>query len=120
MDNESLEASSGICGTLAGALSYQEPGKEILLDPEILVINPNIKIKGGNNVGGIIGTLYNGTLTGTYTPEFSATNVIVEELSDMPINLPSEDSSRNFPFTAEVLSEESSDMRAILKYQIVA
>ena len=55
MDNESLEASSGICGTLAGALSYQEPGKEILLDPEILVINPNIKIKGGNNVGGIIG-----------------------------------------------------------------
>ena len=45
MDNESLEASSGICGTLAGALSYQEPGKEILLDPEILVINPNIKIK---------------------------------------------------------------------------
>ena len=68
MDNESLEASSGICGTLAGALSYQEPGKEILLDPEILVINPNIKIKGGNNVGGIIGKLYNGTLTGTYTP----------------------------------------------------
>ena len=55
MDNESLEASSGICGTLAGALSYQEPGKEILLDPEILVINPNIKIKGGNNTGGIIG-----------------------------------------------------------------
>ena len=41
MDNESLEASSGICGTLAGALSYQEPGKEILLNPEILVINPN-------------------------------------------------------------------------------
>lgn len=145
MDNESLEASSGICGTLAGALSYQEPGKEILLNPEILVINPNIKIKGGNNVGGIIGTLYNGTLTGTYTPEFNAANVIVskiprpifpgninsenpiekmplllEELSDMPINLPSEDSSRNFPFTAEVQSEESSDMRAILKYQIVA
>lgn len=80
MDNESLEASSGICGTLAGALSYQEPGKEILLDPEILVINPNIKIKGGNNVGGIIGTLYNGTLTGTYTPEFSATNVIVSKI----------------------------------------
>ena len=80
MDNESLEASSGICGTLAGALSYQEPGKEILLNPEILVINPNIKIKGGNNVGGIIGTLYNGTLTGTYTPEFSATNVIVSKI----------------------------------------
>lgn len=80
MDNESLEASSGICGTLAGALSYQEPGKEILLDPEILVINPNIKIKGGNNVGGIIGTLYNGTLTGTYTPEFNATNVIVSKI----------------------------------------
>lgn len=80
MDNESLEASSGICGTLAGALSYQEPGKEILLDPEILVINPNIKIKGGNNVGGIIGTLYNGTLTGTYTPEFSTTNVIVSKI----------------------------------------
>lgn len=80
MDNESLEASSGICGTLAGALSYQEPGKEILLDPEILVINPNIKIKGGNNVGGIIGKLYNGTLTGTYTPEFSATNVIVSKI----------------------------------------
>lgn len=80
MDNESLEASSGICGTLAGALSYQEPGKEILLDPEILVINPNIKIKGGNNVGGIIGKLYNGTLTGTYTPEFSTTNVIVSKI----------------------------------------
>ena len=80
MDNESLEASSGICGTLAGALSYQKPGKEILLNPEILVINPNIKIKGGNNVGGIIGTLYNGTLTGTYTPEFSATNVIVSKI----------------------------------------
>ena len=80
MDNESLEASSGICGTLAGALSYQEPGKEILLDPEILVINPNIKIKGGNNVGGIIGTLYNGTLTGTYTPEFNAANVIVSKI----------------------------------------
>lgn len=80
MDNESLEASSGICGTLAGALSYQEPGKEILLNPEILVINPNIKIKGGNNVGGIIGKLYNGTLTGTYTPEFSATNVIVSKI----------------------------------------
>lgn len=80
MDNESLEASSGICGTLARALSYQEPGKEILLNPEILVINPNIKIKGGNNVGGIIGTLYNGTLTGTYTPEFSATNVIVSKI----------------------------------------
>ena len=80
MDNESLEASSGICGTLAGALSYQEPGKEILLDPEILVINPNIKIKGGNNVGGIIGKLYNGTLTGTYTPEFSTTNVIVSTI----------------------------------------
>lgn len=80
MDNESLEASSGICGTLAGTLSYQEPGKEILLNPEILVINPNIKIKGGNNVGGIIGTLYNGTLTGTYTPEFSATNVIVSKI----------------------------------------
>ena len=80
MDNESLEASSGICGTLAGALSYQEPGKEILLDPEILVINPNIKIKGGNNTGGIIGKLYNGTLTGTYTPEFSATNVIVSKI----------------------------------------
>ena len=80
MDNESLEASSGICGTLAGALSYQEPGKEILLNPEILVINPNIKIKGGNNVGGIIGTLYNGTLTGTYTPEFSTTNVIVSKI----------------------------------------
>ena len=80
MDNESLEASSGICGTLAGALSYQEPGKEILLDPEILVINPNIKIKGGNNEGGIIGTLYNGTLTGTYTPEFSTTNVIVSKI----------------------------------------
>ena len=80
MDNESLEASSGICGTLAGALSYQEPGKEILLDPEILVINPNIKIKGGNNTGGIIGTLYNGTLTGTYTPEFSTTNVIVSKI----------------------------------------
>lgn len=80
MDNESLEASLGICGTLAGALSYQEPGKEILLNPEILVINPNIKIKGGNNVGGIIGTLYNGTLTGTYTPEFSATNVIVSKI----------------------------------------
>lgn len=80
MDNESLEASSGICGTLAGALSYQEPGKEILLDPEILVINPNIKIKGGNNVGGIIGKLYNGTLTGTYTLEFSATNVIVSKI----------------------------------------
>lgn len=80
MDNESLEASSGICGTLAGALSYQEPGKEILLDPEILVINPNIKIKGGNNVGGIIGKLYNGTLTGAYTPEFSTTNVIVSKI----------------------------------------
>ena len=80
MDNESLEASSGICGTLAGALSYQEPGKEILLDPEILVINPNIKIKGVNNVGGIIGKLYNGTLTGTYTPEFSTTNVIVSKI----------------------------------------
>ena len=80
MDNESLEASSGICGTLAGALSYQEPGKEILLNPEILVINPNIKIKGGNNVGGIIGKLYNGTLTGTYTPEFSTTNVIVSKI----------------------------------------
>lgn len=80
MDNESLEASSGICGTLAGALSYQEPGKEILLDPEILVINPNIKIKGGNNVRGIIGKLYNGTLTGTYTPEFSTTNVIVSKI----------------------------------------
>ena len=80
MDNESLEASSGICGTLAGALSFQEPGKEILLDPEILVINPNIKIKGGNNVGGIIGKLYNGTLTGTYTPEFSTTNVIVSKI----------------------------------------
>ena len=80
MDNESLEASSGICGTLAGALSYQEPGREILLDPEILVINPNIKIKGGNNVGGIIGKLYNGTLTGTYTPEFSTTNVIVSKI----------------------------------------
>ncbi len=80
MDNESLEASSGICGTLAGALSYQEPGKEILLNPEILVINPNIKIKGGNNVGGIIGKLYNGTLTGTYTPEFSTTNVIVRKI----------------------------------------
>lgn len=80
MDNESLEASSGICGTLAGALSYQEPGKEILLDPEILVINPNIKIKGGNNVGGIIGKLYNGTLTGTYTPEISTTNVIVSKI----------------------------------------
>ena len=80
MDNESLEASSGICGTLAGALSYQEPGKEILLDPEILVINLNIKIKGGNNVGGIIGKLYNGTLTGTYTPEFSTTNVIVSKI----------------------------------------
>lgn len=80
MDNESLEASSGICGTLAGALSYQEPGKEILLDPEILVINPNIKIKGGNNVGGIIGKLYNETLTGTYTPEFSTTNVIVSKI----------------------------------------
>ena len=80
MDNESLEASSGICGTLAGALSYQEPGKEILLDPEILVINPNIKIKGGNNVGGIIGKLYNGTLTGTYTPEYSTTNVIVSKI----------------------------------------
>ena len=80
MDNESLEASSGICGTLAGALSYQEPEKEILLDPEILVINPNIKIKGGNNVGGIIGKLYNGTLTGTYTPEFSTTNVIVSKI----------------------------------------
>ena len=80
MDNESLEASSGICGTLAGALSYQEPGKEILLDPEILVINPNIKIKGGTNVGGIIGKLYNGTLTGTYTPEFSTTNVIVSKI----------------------------------------
>lgn len=80
MDNESLEASSGICGTLAGALSYQEPGKEILLDPEILVINPNIKIKGGNNVGGIIGKLYNGTLTGTYTPEFSTTNVIMSKI----------------------------------------
>ena len=80
MDNESLEASSGICGTLAGALSYQEPGNEILLDPEILVINPNIKIKGGNNVGGIIGKLYNGTLTGTYTPEFSTTNVIVSKI----------------------------------------
>lgn len=80
MDNESLEASSGICGTLAGALSYQEPGQEILLDPEILVINPNIKIKGGNNVGGIIGKLYNGTLTGTYTPEFSTTNVIVSKI----------------------------------------
>ena len=80
MDNESLEASSGICGTLAGALSYQEPGKEILLDPEILVINPNIKIKGGNNVGRIIGKLYNGTLTGTYTPEFSTTNVIVSKI----------------------------------------
>ena len=80
MDNESLEASSGICGTLAGALSYQEPGKEILLDPEILVINPNIKIKGGNNVGGIIGKLYNWTLTGTYTPEFSTTNVIVSKI----------------------------------------
>ena len=80
MDNESLEASSGICGTLAGALSYQEPGKEILLDPEILVINPNIKIKGGNNVGGIIGKLYNGTLTGTYTPEFNAANVIVSKI----------------------------------------
>lgn len=80
MDNESLKASSGICGTLAGALSYQEPGKEILLDPEILVINPNIKIKGGNNVGGIIGKLYNGTLTGTYTPEFSTTNVIVSKI----------------------------------------
>lgn len=80
MDNESLEASSGICGTLAGALSYQEPGKEILLDPEILVINPNIKIKGGNNVGGIIGKLYNGTLAGTYTPEFSTTNVIVSKI----------------------------------------
>lgn len=80
MDNESLEASSGICDTLAGALSYQEPGKEILLDPEILVINPNIKIKGGNNVGGIIGKLYNGTLTGTYTPEFSTTNVIVSKI----------------------------------------
>ena len=80
MDNESLEASSGICGTLAGALSYQEPGKEILLDPEILVINPNIKIKGGKNVGGIIGKLYNGTLTGTYTPEFSTTNVIVSKI----------------------------------------
>lgn len=80
MDNESLEASSGICGTLAGALSYQEPGKEILLDPEILVINPNIKIKGGNNVEGIIGKLYNGTLTGTYTPEFSTTNVIVSKI----------------------------------------
>lgn len=80
MDNESLEASSGICGTLAGALSYQEQGKEILLNPEILVINPNIKIKGGNNVGGIIGTLYNGTLTGTYTPEFNAANVIVSKI----------------------------------------
>ena len=80
MDNESLEASSGICDTLAGALSYQEPGKEILLNPEILVINPNIKIKGGNNTGGIIGALYNGTLTGTYTPEFSATNVIVSKI----------------------------------------
>ena len=80
MDNESLEASSGICDTLAGALSYQEPGKEILLNPEILVINPNIKIKGGNNVGGIIGKLYNGTLTGTYTPEFSTTNVIVSKI----------------------------------------
>lgn len=80
MDNESLEASSGICGTLAGALSYQEPGKEILLDPEILVINPNIKIKGGNNTGGIIGALYNGTLTRTYKPEFNAANVIVSKI----------------------------------------
>lgn len=80
MDNESLEASSGICGTLAGALSYQEPGKEILLDPEILVINPNIKIKGGNNTGGIIGALYNETLTGTYKPEFNAANVIVSKI----------------------------------------
>ena len=80
MDNESLEASSGICGTLAGALSYQEPGKEILLDPEILVINPNIKIKGRNNTGGIIGALYNGTLTGTYKPEFNAANVIVSKI----------------------------------------
>ncbi|MFS6554933.1 hypothetical protein VPJ68_05480, partial [Parabacteroides distasonis] len=43
--------------------------------------------------------------------------LMLEELSDMQINLPSEDSSRNLPFTAEVQSEESSDMRAILKYQ---
>ena len=52
--------------------------------------------------------------------KFEKMPLLLEELSDMQINLPSEDSSRNLPFTAEVQSEESSDMRAILKYQIAA
>lgn len=92
IDNESVEASSEGCGALVGALSYQEQGKEIILDSEILVINPSIKIKGGNKVGGLIGVLYNGILTGSYKPEFSPTNAIVSKIPQpiFPGNINSE------------------------------
>lgn len=76
IDNEGVEASKGICGGFAGSLSYQEQGKEITLDPKTLIMNPLMKVKGGNSVGGMVGQLYNGALTGTYVPTFSATNVI--------------------------------------------
>lgn len=78
LDNSTVQASNGSCGGFAGALSYQEQGEEIILDPNILVINSKLHIYGNNNIGGLVGFLSNGALTGTYLPEFNTESVITE------------------------------------------
>lgn len=76
LDNSTVQASEGTCGGFAGALFYQEKGEEIILDPNILVINSKLHIYGNKRIGGLVGYLSQGVLTGTYLPEFNSKSVI--------------------------------------------
>lgn len=76
LDNSTVQASNENCGGFAGALYYQEQGEEIILDPNILVINPKLHIYGNKKIGGLVGYLFKGVLTGTYRPEFNTKSVI--------------------------------------------
>lgn len=76
LNNPTVEASNESCGGFAGALYYQDQGEEIILDPNILVINSLLHIYGKENIGGLVGYLSKGALTGTYLPEFNTKSVI--------------------------------------------
>lgn len=73
---KNLRGNNHVAG-LIGKLYGQIDARKIKLQHTTLNDFP---ISGNQNVGGIIGKLYNGTLTGTYTPEFSTTNVIVSKI----------------------------------------
>lgn len=80
LDITKIEATEEKCGSLAGALYYKEQGQEIILNPIQVIINQNININSPSMIGGVVGYISKGKLSGTYAPEFSATNVIGSEI----------------------------------------